>query len=245
MTTNTSTRAAAVAACAVVLALSLGGCGGGGAAAKRTSGETIRLWVMNNGPRPVADTKRIVAPFERRTGIKVAVELVGWDTQFDRIRNAAGAGEGPDVTQAGTTQVPFFAATGGFENLTSRLRDVGGAPSYADGVWKTTQVAGLRGTWAIPWFTEARAIYYRKDALRAAGVDPATAFKTWASFKATLQRLRSVKRLAGARSVRSVQFAADLVRAGLWERRWGWRGRSRALMSLSAPAGRRPPWRPP
>ena len=77
-------------------------------------GSTIRLWVMNNGPQPVQDTKRIVQAFERKTGVNVDVELVGWDVQFDRIRNAAVSGGGPDVTQAGTTQVPFFAALNGF-----------------------------------------------------------------------------------------------------------------------------------
>ena len=55
-----------------------------------------------------------IAEFEKETGIDVQVQLVGWDVQFDRIRNAAVSGKGPDVTQAGTTQVPFFAALGGF-----------------------------------------------------------------------------------------------------------------------------------
>jgi ABC-type glycerol-3-phosphate transport system substrate-binding protein len=81
-------------------------------------GSTIRLWVMNNGPQPVQDTQRIVRGFERQTGVNVKVELVGWDVQFDRIRNAAVSGGGPDVTQAGTTQVPFFAALDGFSDLT-------------------------------------------------------------------------------------------------------------------------------
>ena len=84
-------------------------------------GSTIRLWVMNNGPQPVQDTQRIVRAFERQTGVNVKVELVGWDVQFDRIRNAAVSGSGPDITQAGTTQVPFFAALGGFNDLNGRI----------------------------------------------------------------------------------------------------------------------------
>ena len=127
---------------------------------------------MNNGPSPVQDTERIVAPFEQKTGIDVKVELVGWDIQFDRIRNAAVSGEGPDVTQAGTTQVPFFAALGGFEDLSERASQIGGKSAYAPGIWETTQVVGRDGTWAVPWFTEARTILYRKDALKEAGVDP-------------------------------------------------------------------------
>jgi multiple sugar transport system substrate-binding protein len=153
-------------------------------------GATIRLWVMNNGPQPVQDTQRIVKAFERRTGVNVKVELVGWDVQFDRIRNAAVSGGGPDVTQAGTTQVPFFAALDGFSDLSGRVKDVGGKGAYAPGIWQTTQLAGQDGTYAIPWFTEARAIYYRKDVLEKAGIDPASAFKDWDSFEQTLQTIK-------------------------------------------------------
>jgi multiple sugar transport system substrate-binding protein len=161
------------------------------ASAGGKAGGSVRLWVMNNGPDPVNDTEKIIKPFEKESGIDVKVQLVGWDVQFDRIRNSAVSGEGPDVTQAGTTQVPFFAALGGFEDLGDRVSDIGGDGAYAPGVWQTTQLQGDDGTYAVPWFTEARAIYYRKDLLEKAGVDPETAFEDWDAFKATLQKLKS------------------------------------------------------
>src|ERR671923_1475632 len=161
--------------------------GGGGGSTKNAS---VRFWIMNNGPDPIGDTEEIIRPFEKKTGIDVKVQLVGWDVQFDRIRNAAVSGGGPDVTQAGTTQVPFFAALGGFSDLSGRVKDVGGKGAYAPGIWQTTQLAGQDGTYAIPWFTEARAIYYRKDVLEKAGIDPATAFKDWDSFEQTLQTIK-------------------------------------------------------
>ena len=145
---------------------------------------------MNNGPQPVADMEKTLQPFTQKTGIKVKVELVGWDVQFDRIRNAAVSGEGPDVTQAGTTQVPFFAALGGFEDLNGRVKDIGGEAAYPEGVWNTTKIAGQDGVFAAPWFTEARAIYYRKDVLEKAGVDPPSAFSNWDNFRATLQAIK-------------------------------------------------------
>jgi multiple sugar transport system substrate-binding protein len=175
-------------------ALALAGCGDAAydSGTERTS-PTVRLWIMNNGPDPVRDTERIVAPFERQTGIDVKVELVDWTHQFDRIRTAARTGEGPDLTQAGTTQVPFFATLNAFEDLGPRVGTIGGAGAYTPAVWDTTGVTGRQGTWAVPWFTEARAIYYRKDLLRAAGVDPKDAFTTWAAFRRTLSRLRGLK----------------------------------------------------
>ncbi|HET6547336.1 MAG TPA: sugar ABC transporter substrate-binding protein [Solirubrobacter sp.] len=153
-------------------------------------GVTLTVWTMPNSPKPKEDLQKMVEPFTAKTGVKVDVQEVGWDVQFDRIRNAAVSGEGPDITQAGTTQVPFFAALGGFTDLSDRVGDIGGQDAYAPGVWNTTQVEGQQGTWAVPWFTEARSIYYRKDVLKKAGVDPATAFADLDSFRATLQAIK-------------------------------------------------------
>ena len=191
---------------AAVLALSVGlvACGDddGGSSAKNSGdtaklGGTVRLWIMPNGPKPKEDMEALVKPFEQKNGVKVDVEVVGWDVQFDRIRNSAISGEGPDVTQAGTTQVPFFAALGGFEDIGNRVEDIGGKAAYPDGVWQTTQVVGRDGTWALPWFTEARAIYYRKDVLKKAGVDEKTAFTDWDAFRSTLEKVKQVKEIGG------------------------------------------------
>jgi multiple sugar transport system substrate-binding protein len=189
-----------LAIAAVLGALVFAGCGGddntgqsGGTQAETDvqPGTSVRLWIMPNGPQPQEDMEALLKPFTQKTGIKVDVDVVDWGVQLDRIRNAAVSGEGPDVTQAGTTQVPFFAALGGFEDLSPRVEDIGGAAAYPEGVWKTTQVVGQEGTWAVPWFTEARSIYYRKDVLEKAGVDPATAFKTWDDFQSTLEAIKT------------------------------------------------------
>jgi multiple sugar transport system substrate-binding protein len=187
---------------AVVLALAVAACGGSSSSDNNKSsstskpaanalkkGTTVNFWIMPNGPQPQQDMEKTVAPFEQQTGIKVNVEVVGWDVQLDRIKNAAVSGQGPDVTQAGTTQVPFFAALGGFQNLNDRIAQIGGKSAYAPGVWQTTQLQGTDGTFAVPWFTEARAIYYRKDVLKKAGIDPATAFTDVNAFQQTLQTI--------------------------------------------------------
>jgi multiple sugar transport system substrate-binding protein len=190
-----------LALAAAAVALTFAACGGDDPAPKASSaaqgdetqlqkGVTLTLWTMPNSPQPKEDLQKMVAPFTAKTGVKVDVQEVGWDVQFDRIRNAAVAGEGPDITQAGTTQVPFFAALGGFTDLSDRVEEIGGKSAYAEGIWNTTQVQGQDGTWAVPWFTEARSLYYRKDVLEKAGVDPATAFADLASFKATLQAIK-------------------------------------------------------
>ena len=199
-------RRSAIVASAIALMLApvaIAACGGDDDSASTTSsggnaaqgeqlqqGVTLTLWTMPNSPKPKEDLQKMVEPFTAKTGVKVDVQEVGWDVQFDRIRNAAVSGEGPDITQAGTTQVPFFAALGGFLDLSDRVDEIGGADAYAEGIWKTTQVEGQDGTWAIPWFTEARSIYYRKDVLEKAGIDPATAFTDLEAFRNTLQTIK-------------------------------------------------------
>ena len=185
---------------ALMLSVGVAACGGddedSGApageakAAGDLEGQTVKLWLMPNGPDPKNDLDELLAPLTEDTGIKVETELVGWDVMQDRIRNAAVSGEGPDITQAGTTQVPFFAALNGFDDLSSRVEDIGGEAAYPDGVWATTQLAGKDGIWSLPWFTEARAIYYRKDVLKQAGVDEKTAFQDWDAMAATLQAIK-------------------------------------------------------
>jgi multiple sugar transport system substrate-binding protein len=170
------------------------------AASARPDGSvTLRIWVMNNGAHPVEDMERIVQPFERSSGVQVDVELVGWDVQFQRITNAAISGQGPDITQAGTTQVAYFAALNGFENLQGSVGQIGGRAAYPGGVWTTTQVVGKPGVWSVPWFSEARTIYYRTDIFKRAGIDPTRAFRTWDSFRGTLQRLSRFKYHQGRR----------------------------------------------
>jgi multiple sugar transport system substrate-binding protein len=199
---------------AVVLALVVAACGGSNDDDKTSGsskpaaspnalkkGTTVNFWIMPNGPQPKADMQKTVKPFEDQTGVKVNVEVVGWDVQLDRIKNAAVSGQGPDVTQAGTTQVPFFAALGGFENLSGRIGDIGGKTAYAPGVWQTTQLQGQDGTYAIPWFTEARAIYYRKDVLKKAGLDPATAFTDTSALEQTLQTIHDKAPTIGGKPI--------------------------------------------
>ena len=206
-------RMFAAAALAALVALAL--TAGASARPDGATATTLKIWVMNNGAHPVEDMERIVQPFEQQTGIGVDVQLVGWDVQFQRITNAALSGEAPDITQAGTTQVAYFAALNGFENLAGRVGTIGGKAAYPGGVWTTTQVVGRPGVWSVPWFSEARTIYYRTDVYRKAGVDPKKAFKTWDSFRGALQRIRDKVQYVDGRRVHPLgqpgKTAWDLV----------------------------------
>ena len=74
------------AVAALVLALGVGACGGddddGGSGSSNAAsepdslkGQTVRLWIMPNGPDPKNDIDKLFEPFTAKTGIKVDTEI--------------------------------------------------------------------------------------------------------------------------------------------------------------------------
>lgn len=204
------------AAVAVLVAsLLLGGCGGGAgrsdkeaagggtaapaakggeSAAKAGQPVTLKVWIMPNSPQPDADLLEVLKPFlEQNKHIQVQVTVLDWGSAWTKITTAATSGEGPDVLQLGTTWVPAVAAMGALAPLTDRVAEIGGKDAYHPATWNTTGIAGKPDVYAVPWFVDARAVYYRTDVFQKAGVDPAVAFKDWDSFKAALKKIHGTE----------------------------------------------------
>jgi len=157
------------------------------------AGTTLTMWIMPNSPQPAPDLEKVLAKFTQDTGVKVKVEAVGWGDALAKLTAAATSGQGPDVTQLGTTWVAQYGAMGALSDLTDKVGDVGGEQAFPPASWNTTKIKGKDNVYSIPWFTDVRAIFYRKDVLQKAGLDPATAFADWDTFKATLQKINNTE----------------------------------------------------
>src|SRR5437763_967364 len=78
-----------------------------------------------------------------------------------------GGGEGPDVTQLGTTWVGGISAAGALKPYTAEeLRGLGGRDAFLRASWTATQLVGADAPTAVPWFVDIRAIFYRTDVLQ-------------------------------------------------------------------------------
>lgn len=160
------------------------------AASKAPSTEpvTLNAWVMPNSPKPDADFLKTLDPYlKEHPNVKVKVTVLDWGSAWTKITTAATSGEGPDLLQLGSTWVPAIASMGGIDKVTDKVADVGGAEAFLPAIWKTTSIAGDSEVYGVPWFVDARAIYYRTDVFKQAGVNPETAFKDWDSFKSALE----------------------------------------------------------
>lgn len=164
-------------------------------AGKTTSGpvKVIKLWVMPNSPRPVADVQALLAPFlAANPGIRVDVTSLDWGAAWTKINTAAMSGEAPDIVQLGTTWVGVVSAMGALAPLNDRISTVGGAAAFLPASWRSSGLMGSGKITTVPWFVDARAVYYRTDVFRKLGISPAS-IDTWAGFESALKKIKAAK----------------------------------------------------
>lgn len=186
-----SSRMSGVAAIAAV-GLLLAGCGddgtsggdggGGGGGAK-----DITWWVMK-GTNPdskafYADVKKA---YKKKTGGTLTIRDVEWADAHDRLVRAFAGGDGPDVSEIGTTWTPEFAAAGGLVDLTAKInkgklgKDL--LPALKDSAtYKDKQ-------YGVGWYAGTRGIVYRKDLFAKHDLKVPT---NWAELQKTVTTLKA------------------------------------------------------
>jgi len=192
----TSRRSAGVALAALAMAFILAACGrsdDGGAGASpggtasqapevdtgSASGE-ISVWAMGTE----GENLNVLADAFMADNPNITVEVtpVPFDAAHDRIVAAIAGGEGPDVTQIGTTWMGEFATLGGLDPTPSNIDP----STFFEGAWNTTVVDGT--SYGVPWYVETRLVYYRTDLAEEGGVTDPPA--NWDDLKAMAERIQ-------------------------------------------------------
>lgn len=128
------------------------------------SGE-ITVWALGSEGEQLGE---IAADFETENpDASVKVTVIPFDAAHDKIATAIAGGQTPDVSLVGTTWLSEFAASDALDPTPTDLID---SSRFFEGSWSTTDVDGT--SYGVPWYTETRLIYYRKDLAEAAGVTP-------------------------------------------------------------------------
>lgn len=177
----------ALAAVASV-ALGLSACGGGGSTA--ASSDTITYWASDQGNN-LDDTAAKLKPsldrFTEKTGVKVKLEVIGWNDLYNRILTAVTSGDGPDVLNIGNTWAVTLQETGAFEPVEGALLDaVGGKDRFLQTSWSTGGAEGKTPT-SVPLYGLAYNMYYNTKMFKAAGIEKPPV--TWDEFVADAKKL--------------------------------------------------------
>jgi ABC-type glycerol-3-phosphate transport system substrate-binding protein len=185
-----------VAATAALIALTATACGGGEEGSGGTGKDPGRLtvWMMGEG---TSEQTNFLAAVEtefkqKHPSTDVQIRYVPWPQVATTFQKAAAGGEGPDVTELGTTDVQSHIEQGNLLDITDRFR------GWAEGstISKTSLTNDQRGgkTYAMPWYAGARAIWYRTDWFKELNLQPP---RTWEELRAAAKAIQRDKKFPG------------------------------------------------
>ncbi len=150
----------------------------------------LTLWLMPNaGFETGAITAGEIRRFqERNRGVEVKVCIVPWSRAWDRLMEiftGRSSAAPPDVVQLGSTWVPSLMHIGMLQEL-PRPRGAAYIPQLLS-VGSSGET--LR---ALPWFTDLRVLYYRRDILADRGVEESS-LEDFESLVAACLRLKGLR----------------------------------------------------
>jgi len=192
---------------------SSGGSSSGSDTGSGGSGTTLTYWASNQAPSLDKDKEvltPVLAQFTQQTGIKVNLEVIGWNDLQTRIQTAITSNSGPDVLNIGNTWAASLQATGAFMPYDSAaLTAIGGKDKFVKPAMDTGGAPGQDPT-SVPYLGLAYGLYYNKQMLKDAGIQPPT---TWEEMVAAAQKLTNTAKstygfaLAAGSYTENVHFA--------------------------------------
>ncbi|MBP0458853.1 extracellular solute-binding protein [Streptomyces montanisoli] len=170
---------AAFAAAAVAVLLPLSACGGsGGSGGSSASGSgkidgsiTFQTWNLKTGYKSYFNN--LIADFEKKyPGTHVKWVDQPADNYADKLSADASGGTLPDVVNVSPDLGAPLAKAGLALDLDSDPAAAKYKKEYLPGAWQSSQVPGLKGTYAFPWYLNTGPMFYNKALFKKAGLDP-------------------------------------------------------------------------
>ena len=178
---------------ALTMVLSLVACGGSNDAAESTDdaateetaeGVTVEVIAAQYGTQTADWWKGFEADFEAANeGIDLVVDVVSWNDIYTVVNTRVANGEAPDLLN-----IDVFADYQA-DGLLMPVEEWVSDETYAKFYPAFLEQSVIDGTvWAVPDLASARALYYNKDILAAAGVEVPT---TWEELTAACEALKA------------------------------------------------------
>ncbi len=164
----------------------------GSASSSANAPATLTVWRMGgSAPSQVTWMNSVVSQFHTQfpqyANTQVKVVWVPWGDRTQDWNNALSSGKNiPDVTELGNTDTPTEAASGILASLNSNLSTWSGTSGLVKGMLANDTQSGT--TYAVPWFGGVRAVWYRTDQFKKAGITSTPT--TWAELQADAVKLQ-------------------------------------------------------
>ncbi len=154
--------------------------------------ERVEFLAWSRGGEAASELKSALSAFEKdHPQIKVSVALPEPAMMWSEIVKAALYGQAADIGEVGSTYVESLKGMNSLRPFTSEeVALLGGNDAFAKSCWQGGLLSEEKQTWAIPWRTDSRVIFYRRDLFAKAGIDEKDAFRSPSKMEETLQALK-------------------------------------------------------
>ena len=154
---------------------------------------SLKFWVM---PNAGFDTGKILEQeiyyFNRRNpDIEIKFIIIPWSHTWNKlidITKGRQTTDLPDIIQVGNTWIPTLIYLGCLAKISSDL-DNFYYKNFIPQLWESCITDGGKNIYAIPWFSDIRVLYYRKDVFDKLRID-STGLENWESFIDVCNKLK-------------------------------------------------------
>jgi N,N'-diacetylchitobiose transport system substrate-binding protein len=177
----------------------------------RQTATKIVIWLQNDAesswPSVVAATN---SAFKARHGdVEVDVQYQTWGDHLTKFDAALAGGTAPDVIELGNTETTRYMAARLLQDLTTQAGSFPNSRTWLRALKDSCTYGGR--LFCVPYYAGARAVIYRKDQYRAAGVRSTP--KSLAQFQATGAKL--MKKYGKQRNYSALYFPGRYVWASM------------------------------
>ena len=190
-----------LAAAALVLLIAVAAVTAATAPAKSNAEITVWLQVdaQNGWPEAVTAANRQFQ--QQHPGVEVKVQYQSWGEHQTKFDASLAGGNAPDVKELGNTETVKYMAAGALADITSMKSSFPNSGTWLNGLTESVTFNGK--LYGVPYYAGARAVIYRTDLYKQAGVST-RAPQSLDQFVANGQKL--VKKFGNDRSFSALYF---------------------------------------
>jgi N,N'-diacetylchitobiose transport system substrate-binding protein len=203
-----SIGALALAAALLVSAVAVSA---GSSSPDRQNATKVVIWLQNDAENGWKDmvTSTNDAFRAKHSGVDVDVQYQGWGDHLTKFDAALAGGTAPDVVELGNTETTRYMAARLLQDLTTQTKSFPNSKTWLGALKASCTYKGR--LFCVPYYAGARAVIYRKDQYKAAGVKSTP--KSLAQFLAAGQKL--MKKYGKQRNYSALYFPGQYWYAGL------------------------------
>lgn len=157
--------------------------------AKQENGKTVLdFWQFWTDPQVKPTLMEIIQQFEKENPeIKINLTDLTWSEGHEKIVVAFASGTAPDILELGSDWVPEFSSQDVLLDVTSDAEKI--QQDFL--MWEPVFYKGR--IYGFPWLLDTRVLFYNKDLMKKAGLDPEKPPLNWKELLSYCQKINQLK----------------------------------------------------